>query len=192
MIARNKLFIFYTDQWGCVTVIGKRRAVTYAHSSLAIGTIISIYSMDENTPIHVRVLNLVKVDPKRICVILESDVDLCEKEPVWSSIYGGLRYFQFGLSARDQENSPFAISTGVITSQNRNENGHLLGSAGANPGDSGGGCFGEYGTLIGINVGSEALDMNEDKYTLTTTFNKIATRYASRAHIIPIDCFRMF
>ena len=68
--------------------------------------------------------------------------------------------------------------------------GHTLGSSGTNPGDSGGGCFEEKsGCLIGINVGCENVRIDFANDTGNMIFEKISSRYASRAHIIPIIFF---
>ncbi|EGF80982.1 hypothetical protein BATDEDRAFT_88205 [Batrachochytrium dendrobatidis JAM81] len=96
-----------------------------------------------------------------------------------------------GLSAPHQEDSPFAISTGVIHSQRPNMFGHTLGSVGVNPGDSGGGCFNQSsGCLVGINVGCENVPISLEKDTGAQIYDKISSRYAARAHIIPIDSFQ--
>ena len=108
---------------------------------------------------------------------------------MWGPVCDGRGYFQFGLSAISQEESPFSISKGVVSSQRLNCYGHALGSAGASPGDSGGGCFDENsGDLIGINVGCENVPVSLDD-TGGLILEKVASRYASRAHIIPIISF---
>jgi hypothetical protein len=44
--------------------------------------------------------------------------------------------------------------------------------------------------LIGMNVGCENVPINPDKDTVTQTYDKISSRYAARAHIIPIASFQ--
>lgn len=118
-------------------------------------------------------------------------MDLCEDKPKWGPVVDGHRYVQLGLSAPHQSESPFAISTGVVSSERPNEYGHTLGSAGANPGDSGGGCFDESsGCLIGINVGCENVPISFENDTGGQIYDKISSRYASRAHIIPVNSFQ--
>jgi hypothetical protein len=189
LIKKSTKYLFRTERWGCVTVIKKRKAITFAHndhSTLQPGMSMKIYSIDGNVEFDVKV---VKTNAESDWVLLESDADLCEKEPVWGPFAYGHRYVQLGLSALHQQESPFAISIGVVSSERANVFGHTLGSSGANPGDSGGGCFAEYsGCLIGINVGCENVPFNPDMDTVTQTYQKISTR--SRAHIIPVISFQ--
>ena len=147
-----------------------------------------IYSIEGNVEYDVKV---VKTNAESDWVLLESDVDLCEKKPIWGPVVDGHRYVQLGLSALHQQESPFAISTGFVSSERPNVFGHTLGSSGANPGDSGGGCFDESsGCLVGINVGYENVSFNPDMDTVTQTYHKISTRFAARAHIIPVNSFQ--
>ena len=131
-------------RWGCVTVIKTRAAVTFAHGehqTLKPGSILKIYSIDENVEYDVKV---VKKNDVNDWVLLESAIDLCEKdEPKMGLTVDGRGYIQLGLSATTQQESPFSTSKGVISSSRLNIFGHLLGSAGANSGDSGGPCFDE-------------------------------------------------
>ncbi|KAJ1499852.1 hypothetical protein HMI55_000612 [Coelomomyces lativittatus] len=79
----------------------------------------------------------------------------------------------------------------MLNSSRLNKFGHLLGSAGANPGDSGGPCFDEStGELIGINVGCEKIPISMERDTGAQIYDKISSRYASRAHIIPVNIFQ--
>jgi hypothetical protein len=133
---------------------------------------------------------VVRTNAKSDWVLLECEMDLCEDKPKWGPVVDGDRYVQLGLSAPHQSESPFSISTGVVSSERPNEYGHTLGSAGANPGDSGGGCFDESsGCLIGINVGCENVPISFENDTGGQIYDKISSRYASRAHIIPIILF---
>jgi len=190
-INNAKKYLFRTDRWGCVTVIKKRLAVTYAHNehrSLEPGMSIKIYSIDENVAYDVKVF---MTNVLGDWVLLECDVDLCQDDPIWDPVVDGHRYIQLGLSAPHQKESPFAISTGVICTQRVNMFGHALGSAGANPGDSGGCCFEESsGCLIGINVGCEDVPISLEKDTGAQIYQKISSRYAARAHIIPVVTFQ--
>ena len=192
LIAKNKKYLFRTERWGCVTVIKKRRAVTFAHGehlTLGTGSSIKIRSIDGNVEYDVKV---VKINVNSDWVLLESDDDLCEDEPIWGPVVDGHRYVQLGLSAIHQKDSPLAISTGVVCSQRPNRFGHTLGSAGANPGDSGCPCFEETipSELIGINVGCENIPISMEMDTGAQIYDKISSRYAARAHIIPISSFQ--
>lgn len=191
MIEKTKKYIFKTERWECVTIIKKRTAITFAHKehhTLGFGNIIQIYSIEHNSRYDVKVR---KVNIESDWVLLEADVDLCEKVPIWGPVVDGHRYIQLGLSAPHQEDSSFAISSGVISSERPNMSGHTLGSAGANPGDSGGGCFNESsGCLVGINVGCENVPISLEKETSAQIYDKISSRYAARAHIIPVNCFQ--
>ena len=113
--------------------------------------------------------------------ILETDQDVCEIPPT-ASPEEGEEYFQLGLSALTQENSPFSVTRGVFISREFSfGTNHYLGSAGSNPGDSGGGCFSETQNLLfGINVGADNLPISGN-----TSLNEVASRYHSRAHIVP-------
>ncbi|KAI8892188.1 hypothetical protein BC833DRAFT_533236 [Globomyces pollinis-pini] len=191
MIEKTKKYLFRTERWGCVTIIKKRTAITFAHNehrTLEVGSIINIYSLENGSQYDIKVC---KINIESDWVLLEADVDLCEKGPIWGPVVDGHRYVQLGLSAPHQEDSPFAISTGVISSERPNMFGHTLGSAGANPGDSGGGCFDESsGCLVGINFGCETVPISLEKDTGAQIYDKISSRYAARAHIIPINSFQ--
>jgi hypothetical protein len=191
LIAKSKQYLFRTLNWGCVAVIEKRRAVTFAHGehqTLTLGSTTKIYSVEGEMSYDVKVLDM---RAKNDWVMLESCIDLCQVEPTWGVIADGRGYIQLGLSAKTQQESPFSISKGVISTSRLNKLGHLLGSAGANPCDSGGPCFDESTSeLIGINVGCENIPITIDKDTLSMVYSKISSRYASRAHIIPISTFQ--
>ena len=191
LIAKTKQYLFRTLNWGCVTVIEKRRAVTFAHGehqTLTLGSTTKIYSVEGEMSYDVKVLDM---RAKNDWVMLESSIDLCQVEPTWGVIADGRGYIQLGLSATTQQESPFSISKGVISTSRLNKLGHLLGSAGANPGDSGGPCIDESTSeLIGINIGCENIPISIDKDTGAQIYDKISSRYASRAHIIPISTFQ--
>jgi hypothetical protein len=51
MIEKTKKYLFRTESWGCVTIIKKRTAITFAHNehcTLEVGNIIQIYSIEHN------------------------------------------------------------------------------------------------------------------------------------------------
>ena len=80
-------------------------------------------------------------------VLLHCEQDICSIELGRTIPWNGEQYIQIGLSTSSQ--SPlFSVSRGVITSALYNKKDHLLGSAGSNPGDSGGGCFAENSNVI--------------------------------------------
>ena len=98
---------------------------------------------------------VIKVDKLKDLILLETDKDVCEVPPRLASPEEGEEYFQLGLSALTQENPPFSVTRGVFISREFSVGtSHYLGSAGSNPGDSGGGlCFSETQNLLfGINV----------------------------------------
>jgi hypothetical protein len=116
---------------------------------------------------------------------------LCVEEPKKGLKVDGRGYIQLGISATTQHDSPFSTSKGVVSSSRLNIFGHLLGSAGANPGESGGPCFDELtGELIGMNVGCENVPISLEKDTGVQIYDKISSRYAARAHIIPVNSFQ--
>jgi hypothetical protein len=191
LIEKSKKYLFRTERLGCFTVIKKRRAITFAHnehSTLQPGMSMKIYSIEGNVECDAKV---VKTSTESDWVLLETDIDLCEDEPKKGLTVDGRGYIQLGLSATTQQDSPFCTSKGVISSSRLNKFGHLLGSAGANPGDSGGPCIDEStGELIGMKVGCENVPFNPDMDTVTQTYHKISSRFASRAHIIPVNSFQ--
>ncbi len=191
LIEKSKKYLFRTERWGCVTVIKKRKAITFAHnehSALELGMSIKIYSIEGNVECNAKV---VKTSAESDCVLLETDIDLCEDEPKKGLTVDGRRYIQLGLSATTQQDSPFSTSKGVISSSRLNKFGHLLGSAGANPSDSGGPCFDEStGELIRMNVGCENIPIIMERDTGVPIYDKISSRYAARAHIIPVSSFQ--
>jgi hypothetical protein len=182
-----KQYMFYTftsstQQRGCVTAYSKRRLASFAHL-IHKDVKVTIYSLLDNTPYEAKV---VKVDEVKDLIILETDQDVCEIPPKTASPEEGEEYFQLGLSALTQENSPFSVKRGVFISREFSAGTkHYLGSAGSNPGDSGGGCFSETQNLLfGINVGADNLPISGN-----TSLNEVASRYHSRAHIVPSAFF---
>ena len=179
-----------TQQRGCVTAYSKRRLATFAHlihkdlfKDGVPSVKVTIYSLLDNSPYQAKVI---KVDEVKDLIILETDQDVCEVPPIRASPEEGEEYFQLGLSALTQENSPFAVTRGVFISREFSVGtNHYLGSAGSNPGDSGGGCFSETQNLLfGINVGADNLPISGN-----TSLNEVASRYHSRAHIVPSAFF---
>ena len=82
-----------------------------------------------------------------------------------------------------------SVSNGVFCSCRINNLGHILGSAGANPGDSGGPCIDESsGDLIVMNVGSKNIHISGSD-TVNEAYAKVSSRFAARAHIIPVGSF---
>lgn len=192
LIEACKKYLFRTEHWGCVTIIRKRHAVTYAHNQppeMQIpGQSVNIISIQDNVQYTVKVL---AVNIERDWILLISDVDLCEEEPARGGTVDGREYIQLGLSAVSQGESPFSTSKGVVSSSRLSQVGHQLGSAGANPGDSGGPCFDEWsGVLIGMNVGSENVTIQLEE-SLSKTYRNISSRYAARAHIVPITTWEV-
>jgi hypothetical protein len=218
----NKVFIFRTTGWCCVTVMRKRFAVTFAHgphssfksvkeimeirasltnegklTSAGIDDAVSKYrtsleiytlsDMHGTRPIPVTVL---QSNTKADWLLLESQTDLCTEEPQLGFVVEGRGYYQLGLSAMSQLTSPISFTKGVISSTNPNDAGHVLGSAGANPGDSGGGCFEEStGCLLGINIGAETTQLNFT-HSAQQIMDNLSSRYSVRAHIVPITNFQ--
>jgi hypothetical protein len=166
MIEKTKKYLFRTESWGCVTIIKKRTAITFAHNehrTLEVGKIIKIYSIENGSQYDVKVC---KINIESDWVLLEAEINLCADEPKKGLTVDGRGYIQLGLSATTQNDSPFSLSKGVIRSSRLNKFGHLLGSAGANPGDSGGPCFNESnGELIGMNVVCENVSISIEKDT---------------------------
>jgi hypothetical protein len=186
----NWLFytLFYVNEKQircCVTAVAKNRLATFAHENhrdLKDGSTVRIFSITDDSCIDVKVI---KVDPKKDFILMESDTDVCEVAPTLGVPFQGETYIQLGLSAISQEKSPLSVSRGVVTSVYHNSNGHFLGSAGSNPGESGGGCYSELNnTLYGINVGCERIPIHDN-----TRLFELGTRHPARAHIVPSSYF---
>jgi hypothetical protein len=131
MIEKSKKYLFRTERWGCVTIIKKTTAITFAHNehgSLEVGNIIKIYSLENGSEYDVKVC---KINIESDWVLLEAKIDLCVDEPKKGLTVDGRGYIQLGLSATTQNDSPFSLSKGVISSSRLNKFGHLLVSAGA-------------------------------------------------------------
>jgi hypothetical protein len=186
-----KKYMYYTfnkttKQRGCVTAYSKRRLATFAHlihqdlykDGEPVAEKVPIYSLLDDTPYKARVI---KVDKLKDLILLETDKDVCEVPPRLATPEEGEEYFQLGLSALTQEKSPFSVTRGVFISRELSVGtSHYLGSAGSNPGDSGGGCFSETQNLLfGINVGADNIPISG-----STTLNEVGSRYHSRAHIV--------
>lgn len=132
------------------------------------------------------------MNPESDWILLKSDQDLCDNEPSWGPVVDFRRYIQLGLSENTQNESPFSVSIGVVSSECPNDLGHTLGSSGVDPGEAGGGCFDESsGCLIGINVG-KGVPFNFNSATSSQMYDKVSSRYSSRARIIPIFGITIF
>jgi hypothetical protein len=188
LLEKLQSYTFYTihrsnenEMRCCVTAVNKNLLVTFAHSphdQISLNSVITIYSVLGDAPFQVKV---VKVDSKKDFILLKSDADVCMKGPALGTPYQGEDYIQLGLSATTQETTPYSVSKGVVASAHSNANGHFLGSAGSNPGGSGGGCFSALTyKLLGINVGCESVPIHGN-----TTLLELGTRYPARAHIVP-------
>ncbi len=190
-LGKANRFLFRTERWACVTAITKRKAITFAHtthSNLQVGNQLKILSLKNGANYYT--VKVTKKDPVCDWILLESKVDLCDEAPYWRLATDGLGYMLIGFSGQSQKESPLAVSPGMICSQRLNEHGHILGSSGSNLGDSGGPCFdAETGDLIGINVGCESTPFGLND-PLGHVLEKVASRYSSRALIIPITSFR--
>jgi len=155
---------------------------TREHKGLNPGDKFQIYTMNDE-PVDVTVT---VVKREMDFILLQSDKDVVKNPPKLASPYQGQEYFQFGLSATTQDKSPLSVSRGVISSNLLNSLGHMLGSAGANPGDSGGPCFDvNFQILFGVNVGVENVPITDG-----TTLFELGTRHAARAHILPSTLIR--
>eukprot|EP00128_Syssomonas_multiformis_P015251 Colp12_sorted_trinity150504_noHs@29849 len=188
-LAKLKNLIFYTcprdNEQGCATAFSKHKLATYAHGNhafLKVGDSLTVFCVVGERR---HVAKVSRVDRKCDFILLECEEEVCSIEVKTALPYEGEEYFQLGLSARTQNESPFSVKRGLITSSRLNSNGHILGSAGANLGDSGGGCFAQEGVVLyGINVGGDQVAITE-----STTLGQLGTRYPSRAHILPAPCF---
>jgi hypothetical protein len=133
--------------------------------------IIKIYSPENGCQYDVKGC---KINIESDWVLLEAAIDLCVDESKKGLTVDGRGYIQLGLSATTQNSSPFSLSRGVISSSRLNKFGHLLGSAGANPGDSGGPCFDEStGEFIGMNIGCQNVPISIEKDTGAQIYDKI-------------------
>ncbi|EGF80983.1 hypothetical protein BATDEDRAFT_88204 [Batrachochytrium dendrobatidis JAM81] len=81
-IEKTKKYLFRTERWGCVTIIKKRTAITFAHNehrTLEVGNIIKTFSIEKDSQYDLKVR---KVNIESDWVLLEADVDLCEEGPI--------------------------------------------------------------------------------------------------------------
>eukprot|EP00835_Amoeboradix_gromovi_P006645 NODE_828_length_3870_cov_0.198091.p1 type:complete len:313 gc:universal NODE_828_length_3870_cov_0.198091:2981-2043(-) len=188
-IADLQRFIFRTKDYSCLTLFQKDKLATYQHgnnSTLKIDDVITVFSVLENSQYAVRV---VRIEKEKDFIILQSSEPLCDEDPVISLAYQGQCYIQLGFSATTQMVSPISVSEGVIASNNPNRISHILGSAGANPGDSGGGCFDKLtNRLLGINVGCDRVDLGMGD-TIHSIVEKTSSGYSARSHIVPSNLF---
>ena len=81
LIEKSKKYLFRTEKWGCITIIGKRRAVTFAHTppnTLKVGDEMEIWATENDAQYNVKVL---KINVESDWILLESQVNLCDEEP---------------------------------------------------------------------------------------------------------------
>ncbi len=84
-----------------------------------------------------------------------------------------------GFSSRSQFDKNFSISNGLISSTTPDQFGHVRGTSGSNPGDSGGGVFCRFtGALIAICVGCDS-----------TKLDQMSSKYAPKAHLVLLYAF---
>jgi hypothetical protein len=185
-------YLFRTENWACVTIINTRNAVTYAHgdhSTLKAGDTFTIYSIRTNSKFVVKV---VQVNSAVDCVLLEAETDLCQEEPKAGMTIDGRGYVQLGLSA-NQTDYPVTVSRGVISSSHVTKFGHISGSAGAQPSDSGGPCFDEVTCeFIGINLGCESVSIRTEQAAGSEIFEKITSEYPARARILSLISLQVY
>ncbi len=100
-------------------------------------------------------------------------------EPVTVDIkssYEGELYIHLGFSNTTQNQSPLSTTVANISSSRPDCDGHILGSVGSNPGDSGGPVFSFLsGELLGMLVGcsynpKQVLGLNALKSTIVPIF----------------------
>ena len=93
-----------------------------------------------------------------------------------SSVYEGELYFHLGFSNTTQHETPLSVTVANISSILLDTDGHILGSVGSNPGDSGGPVFSLLtGALLGMLVGcasnpKQLPDKNAPKSTIVPVF----------------------
>eukprot|EP00128_Syssomonas_multiformis_P017226 Colp12_sorted_trinity150504_noHs@72 len=184
---KQATFFTWSDgAMACVTAYDKHHLATFAHgvhNALKVGDTVWMYPIvNHDKRYNVKV---VKVDKEHDFILLESDNEVCAFKIQCAGPYEGEPYFQLGLSATAQQKSPFSIAQGVFSTTEFDRHGHILGSAGSNAGESGGGCFATNSRrLYGINVGCEAVTILG-----STTLDELGTRYPARAHIVPSSFF---
>jgi hypothetical protein len=194
-VDKLKNLLFFTNHHGCfncATAYMKHRLVTFAHgphADLKVGDELHVHSVaehkfsasDTNKTEGIKVKVIHRSEQCDFLVLDSGDKKLYDFDDfACSAVCEGEEYLQLGLSALTQQ-EPFSVSRGIINSGNRNGNGHILGTSGSNPGESGGGCFSlKYDNFFGINVGCENLPISE-----MTTLRDLGTRYPARSYIVP-------
>lgn len=79
----------------------------YPHDDFLVGTSLEIYSILDGNAYGVTIL---RVETKRDLVIVEANVDICDKGPIIVSPEEGEEYFQLGFLATNREFSPFSMT----------------------------------------------------------------------------------
>lgn len=133
---------------------------------------------------------VLKINVKSDWILLESEANHCGEEPKKATNAEGRRYFQFGLSANKQQDSPFSVSEGVVSSSRFNKLGLGLRASGSESWWFWWCSFDSAGCLAGINVGGENFQISLEKDIGAQIYDKISSRYAARAHIIPTIVFQ--
>lgn len=160
------------------------------HNTFIVGQKLAVYPCSREFDTDPIAVQVVIIDETKDFIVLESHTELCSIPPSLTLPYLGQEYFLVGFSALTQSTSPIAVSRGIISSVNVDNLGHILGSSGTNPGDSGGGIFDvSSSALLGVNVGTDQIRLNMTMM-LQDVHNTFTTCSAPRAHIIPSNVFR--
>jgi hypothetical protein len=136
---------FETIDGSCVLGFRKRYAITTYHGNraLALGTRLTIYHVNSRTP---REVDVVFIEQRCDFLILRAAAGHLDLISINCDIAEGIvgeDCYQIGFSVLRGRSAfeKFYVDKGVIGSMLLDLNGHVLASPGANPGDSGGGCF---------------------------------------------------
>ncbi|CAI2356331.1 unnamed protein product [Caenorhabditis sp. 36 PRJEB53466] len=158
---------------GCVSPISPRAAVTYAHRS---NKKLRVYDEEKNSEENVRgiveirqcdnpsirhTMKVIVVDCHHDFVILYSTVgrDIFDDYPFSSRSPRNFEWFLgFGLSYKNQGGQQVTHRSGRICSIMVDYRGQMLASASIDGGNSGGPCYSEDRSLIGIMVSSTTTD----------------------------------
>lgn len=164
------------------TVVDRNLLCTAAHSQpdWIVGASTKVHLNDYRT-VDARVI---AINRYLDVIWLQTEENICDETPDNTMPSKGRSYFAIGHSGRQLQESPRAVRDGIIVSGKITENGHILGSSGASPGDSGAPIFTKIsGLLMGMIVGSEKVPIQSGPVAFVS--------HLPLAHIVPLNSLRL-
>lgn len=149
----KKYFAWIEGEYTALTIINENTLCTFAHGreSWEIGKVIRV-TLSDRRKVNATVA---RIDRKLDVIWLRTEEKVCDAAPDSNLLSEGVTYFVIGCSGR-QLQEPFALSEGILCSSRLTKHGHILGTSGSAPGDSGAPVFWKsIGFLVGMVVGAE-------------------------------------